>query len=357
MSFSPEIIPVGFTVTVVDYNIKFIHPDSYNSLQYVGSGSYSDVCSAMVKITDKKVAIKKLTRPFSSVEDAKKTYREVLLLKHMKHKNVIDLLDLFSSTVTKDEFDDLYLVSTFYPTDLKTVLKSNKLTAPQIKSMVCQLFCGLDYIHSAGVIHRDLKPSNIGVAEGDCIKILDFGLARSVDQKMTGYVQTRWYRAPEVILNWTSYNQTADVWSVACIMGEMYKGRALIKGEDFTDQVRQILNLVGTPDENTLAKFTCQSAVKMVELFDVCQKRDFQEFFGTDDPEAIDLLDRMLKLDVDVRISVKDALKHPFLKDYYQESDAESATPFTNIFENMKLNRNEWKGLVFEEITSWENNE
>lgn len=351
-----ENIPFDFTESLVEFNIKFIHPKSYSSLYYVGSGSYSHVCSAIQENNNKKVAIKKLTRPFITVEDAKRTYREILLLKHMKHKNIIDHLDMFSPSVTKDDFDHLYLVSTFYSTDLKTVLKSGPLSISRIKYMVYQLLCGVYYIHSAGVIHRDLKPSNIAVTHDDCIKILDFGLARSVNQKMTGYVQTRWYRAPEVILNWTSYNQTADVWSVACIMGEMYTGRALIKGEDFTDQVRQILILVGTPDENTFAKFTCKSAIDIVNRFDKYEKQDFRDFFSTNDTEVIDLLDRMLQLDIDVRITVKEALKHPYLRSYYQESDVESATPFQNIFSDIKLNKNEWKGLVLGEITDWQKN-
>jgi len=63
----------------------------------------------------------------------------------------------------------------------------------------------MQYIHSAGVIHRDLKPSNIAVNEDCELKILDFGLARQADDEMTGYVATRWYRAPEIMLNWMHY--------------------------------------------------------------------------------------------------------------------------------------------------------
>ena len=352
-----ENIPNDFTETAVgQFNIKFVHPTSYSSLEDVGSGSYSNVSSAIEKNTKKKVAIKKLTRPFNTVEDAKRTFREILLLKHMKHKNVIDLLDLFTPTVTKDDFDDLYIVSTFYSQDLKTVLQHGPLSVSRIKSMVYQLLCGVHYIHSAGVIHRDLKPSNIAVTHDDCIKILDFGLARSVNPKMTGYVQTRWYRAPEVILNWTTYNQTADVWSVACIMGEMYKGHALIKGENFNDQIIKIFSLVGSPDENTIAKFSCKEAISTVNNFVKYEKQDFRIFFGTEDLEAIDLLDRMLKLDVEIRITVKEGLEHPFFRGYYQESDVVSATPFQNKFSVIKLNKNEWKGLVWQEIIDWENN-
>ena len=79
---------------------------------------------------------------------------------------------------------------------------------------------------------RDLKPSNLAVNEDCDLKILDFGLARPTDAEMTGYVATRWYRAPEIMLNWMHYNQTVDIWSVGCIMAELLTGRPLFPGDD-----------------------------------------------------------------------------------------------------------------------------
>jgi p38 MAP kinase len=106
----------------------------------------------------------------------------------------------------------------------------------------------MQYIHSAGVIHRDLKPSNIAVNEDCELKILDFGLARQADDEMTGYVATRWYRAPEIMLNWMHYTDkggctfacasthahmiAVDIWSVGCIMAELITGKTLFPGDD-----------------------------------------------------------------------------------------------------------------------------
>ena len=116
--------------------------------------------------------------------------------------------------------------------DLGNIIKIQKLTDDQVKFIVYQIMRGLKYIHSAGIIHRDLKPSNLAVNEDCDLKILDFGLARPTDAEMTGYVATRWYRAPEIMLNWMHYSQTVDIWSVGCIMAELLTGRPLFPGDD-----------------------------------------------------------------------------------------------------------------------------
>ncbi|CAI9729301.1 mitogen-activated protein kinase 14 [Octopus vulgaris] len=349
------VIPSCFQLTE-EFGIKWIHPDYYSCLEYIGGGSFSNVSFAHNKLTESKVAIKQLYRPFSSLTTTKRTYREVCLLKHMKHKNVIDLVDIFTTAICKNDLDNLYLVSTFYPKDLKTMLKSEEMGLPLIKSLVYQIFCGLYYIHSAGVIHRDLKPNNIGVTSDNCIKIMDFGLARQVSLKMTGYVQTRWYRAPEIILNWEKYNQTADVWSVGCILGEMLTKQAVIRGHNFNDQVKQILCLVGTPDYEMLKKFTSEDAMDRIKQFGTFVKQDFSTFFNTTDEDTLNLLDQIFNLDVDNRISVDDAMKHRFFEDHFQKTDCKHAPNFCDRFCDIELNQMEWLGLIYEEIKDFNSN-
>ncbi|XP_016112748.1 mitogen-activated protein kinase 13-like isoform X1 [Sinocyclocheilus grahami] len=227
-------------------------PEKYVCLKQIGTGAYGSVCSAINNKSKEKVAIKKLHRPFQSEIFAKRAYRELSLLKHMKHENVIGLLDVFTPASRLDNFQDFYLVMPYMYTDLSKV--KGILTEDRIQFLVYQMLCGLKYIHGAGIIHRDLKPGNLAVNQDCELKILDFGLARHAEAEMTGYVVTRWYRAPEVILNWMHYTQTVDIWSVGCIMGEMFNGKTLFKGKDYMDQLTQIMKVTGTPSPEFIEK-------------------------------------------------------------------------------------------------------
>ena len=95
-------------------------------------------------------------------------------------------------------------------------------------------------MHSANVLHRDLKPSNLLLNKNCDLKICDLGLCRGFeteDEFKTEYVVTRWYRAPEVILNASEYTKAVDVCSIGCILAELLGRTHLFPGEDYLDQV------------------------------------------------------------------------------------------------------------------------
>ncbi|MBZ6376142.1 MAG: protein kinase [Kocuria palustris] len=110
----------------------------------------------------------------------------------------------------------------------------------------------MKYVHSAGVVHRDLKPSNILINENCDLKICDFGLARIQDPQMTGYVSTRYYRAPEIMLTWQKYDVEVDIWSAGCIFAEMLEGKPLFPGKDHVNQFSIITELLGTPPDDVI---------------------------------------------------------------------------------------------------------
>ncbi|CAK7311471.1 Mitogen-activated protein kinase 13 [Vulpes lagopus] len=318
-------------------------PKTYVSPTHVGSGAYGAVCCAIDKRSGEKVAIKKLSRPFQSEIFAKRAYRELQLLKHMQHENVIGLLDVFTPASSLRNFHDFYLVMPFMQTDLQKIM-GMEFSEDKIQYLVYQMLKGLKYIHSAGVVHRDLKPGNLAVNEDCELKILDFGLARHADAEMTGYVVTRWYRAPEVILSWMHYNQTVDIWSVGCIMAEMLTGKTLFKGKDYLDQLSQILKVTGVPGAEFVQKLNDKAAKSYIQALPQSPKKDFSQLFPRASPQATDLLEKMLELDVDKRLTASQALAHPFFEPFRDpEEETEASQPFNDSLEHEKLTVDEWK--------------
>nr|XP_019947697.1 PREDICTED: mitogen-activated protein kinase 14-like [Paralichthys olivaceus] len=209
------------------------------------------------------------------------------------------------------------------------------------------------YIHSAGLIHRDLKPSNVAVNEDCELRILDFGLARQTDDEMTGYVATRWYRAPEIMLNWMHYNQNVDIWSVGCIMGELLKGKVLFPGTDYIDQLKRIMEVVGTPTPDLLKKICSEHAQKYIQSLPFMPQQDLEKIFRGANPLAVDLMKRMLVLDCDGRISASEALSHPYFSQYHDPDDEPEAPLYDQTLESKDRTLEEWKELVFEEVSSF----
>uniref|UniRef100_A0A668AHL4 mitogen-activated protein kinase n=1 Tax=Myripristis murdjan TaxID=586833 RepID=A0A668AHL4_9TELE len=295
-------------------------PERYQTLSPVGSGAYGSVCSSYDEKTGLKIAVKKLSRPFQSIIHAKRTYRELRLLKHMKHENVIGLLDVFTPATSLEEFND-------------------KLTDDHVQFLIYQIL-------------RGLKVSNLAVNEDCELKILDFGLARHTDDEMTGYVATRWYRAPEIMLNWMHYNMTVDIWSVGCIMAELLTGRTLFPGTDHINQLQQIMRLTGTPPASSISRMP--SHENYINSLPQMPKRNFADVFIGATHKAVDLLEKMLVLDTDKRITAAEALAHPYFAQYHDPDDEPEAEPYDQSFESRELEIEEWKRLTYEEVLSFE---
>uniref|UniRef100_A0A3P9NWC2 mitogen-activated protein kinase n=1 Tax=Poecilia reticulata TaxID=8081 RepID=A0A3P9NWC2_POERE len=327
-------------------------PEKYTRLKQIGTGAYGAVCSAINDKSKEKVAIKKLHRPFQSEIFAKRAYRELRLLKHMKHVNVIGLQDVFTPACSLDNFQDFYLVMPYMYTDLSKV--RGQLSEDKVQFLVYQMLCGLRVSrHSSDFILQDLKPGNLAVNQDCELKILDFGLARSTDAEMTGYVVTRWYRAPEVILNWMHYTQTVDIWSVGCIMAEMINGKTLFKGKDYMDQLSQIMKVCGVPGQEFIQKLESPEARSYVKSLPRHPRKDFSTLFPRASETGIDLLEKMLVLDGDERPTAELALEHPYFDILRDPEDFPEPTPYDDSHDNATMSLDEWKRLCYKEVNSF----
>lgn len=225
----------------------------YIMKEMIGQGAYGVVCSAFDLKKNCFVAVKKIENFADHRSLAKRTLRELRIVRSLHHENILGIDRVIRPH--NDAFNNVYMISELMETDLACVIRSpqelteehcqvssetmsgthdacvharyHMLTLPCDWLPVCwcrsqffiyQVLRGLKFLHSADVIHRDLKPRNLIVNSNCDLKICDFGLARVDDPQhrdrctMSNYIATRWYRAPEVILGRKKYTKAVDLW-------------------------------------------------------------------------------------------------------------------------------------------------
>lgn len=281
---------------------------SYKKIKKIGEGTYGIVYKGINKETGKIVAIKKI-RPLNEDEGIPATtIREIVLLKSLKHPNIIDLIEIIHKN------DSIYLIFEYMKTDLKKILDnntSNKIlfNYNQILYISKQLLEGIYYCHSKNIFHRDIKPQNILINNDLRVKLGDFGLARAASNPLKCYTKeiiTLWYRPPELLLGATYYDSSVDIWSIGCIMYELYTNRPLFPGESEIDQINKIFSVFGIPKnedwnnvENLKNYNTTNFTLTLSQPFLLIKHNEFK-----------DILLKMLKYDPIKRINAKELLKY-----------------------------------------------
>eukprot|EP00054_Salpingoeca_dolichothecata_P014941 m.85095 g.85095 ORF g.85095 m.85095 type:complete len:404 (+) comp21245_c1_seq1:104-1315(+) len=349
-------MPEGYQLQHINRS-TWVTPQYYTNFAPIGAGAFGSVCSAENIVNGERVAIKKLQNPFQTKIHAQRAFREIRLLRFMQHENVIGMHDLFCAPCPGQEEPDIYLVTDLMGSDLHTIIQSQIISDEHVRFLVYQMLRALVYVHSAGILHRDLKPSNIAINQDCDLKILDFGLARVAnhDGGMTGYVATRWYRAPEIMLRWGNYKDTVDMWSVGCIMAELLTGRALFQGQDHVQQLNKICQLLGRPSQDYIESIESPSARQYVQSLNDGGGQDFREVFDGVNEEAIDLLEKLLMFDTEQRLTAWQAIRHPYFAKLHDPDDEPIAhDQFDDSFEQMDLDVNGWKELILNEITEYQ---
>jgi len=330
----------------------------YTGLSYIGEGAYGMVCMALDAMSGQRVAIKKIS-PFEHQTYCQRTLREIKILSRFNHENIINIQDILRAP-TINEMRDVYIVQTLMETDLYKLLKTQRLSNDHICYFLYQILRGLKYIHSANVLHRDLKPSNLLLNTTCDLKICDFGLARVADPEhdhtgiLTEYVATRWYRAPEIMLNSKGYTKSIDIWSVGCILAEMLTNRPLFPGKHYLDQLNLILNVLGSPDQQTLQFIRNDKARSYIIGLPYKERTPWSQLYPDASPKALDLLDKLLTFNPEKRVTVEEALEHEYLEQYYDPQDEPVAEePFTFDTELDDLPKEKLKELIFASTTEY----
>ncbi|KAF8489324.1 kinase-like domain-containing protein, partial [Gautieria morchelliformis] len=301
----------------------------------LGQGAYGMVVSAEDKLSGETVAIKMVTRVFDKLQLAKRALREITLLRHFStrgHENVTGLIDL---DAVHPDFTEMYEVLKCLVADLYQIMRSGQqLTNEHVQYFLYQILRGVKFIHTASVIHRDLKPGNL-LVNADCeLKVCDFGLANTFEGipvlfNLWHCSATRWYRAPEIMLSFRTYTTASKcLRSIGCILAELLLGTPLFRGKDIVDQLNRILDVLGTPDDRVFDRICSEKAKAYVRSLPVRKPQPFHKIFPKADVQVLDLLSKMITWDPDKRLSVIEALDHPWLANYHDPTD-EPACPTT----------------------------
>lgn len=344
------------SVTELQDEINNLDP-RYQIEKIIGAGSYGMVLRARdVKDNNCLVAIKRVNKEiFDEVILAKRILREIKLLAHFHDDNIIGLRNIL--TPKTQDFDSFFIVMDIMETDLKQVLRSGqKLTDAHIQFFVYQALRALRVIHSAGVIHRDITPANILVNTNCDLKICDFGLAKEESDEgedMTDYVTMRWYRAPELVMEHRNYTTQIDVWGIGCILGELLGSRPLCQGKDRVNQLDKIVEVIGTPTEEDINSVGSAAAQKYLKKKSSRPPTDWAAKYPHASQDSINLLKRMLAFHPDKRISVEEAMRHPYLSSLHDDADEHIKIELFTFDENEQKTIGDVKRAIYQESVNF----
>eukprot|EP00262_Sarcandra_glabra_P003059 TRINITY_DN1350_c0_g1_i2.p1 TRINITY_DN1350_c0_g1~~TRINITY_DN1350_c0_g1_i2.p1 ORF type:complete len:445 (-),score=68.76 TRINITY_DN1350_c0_g1_i2:131-1465(-) len=283
--------------------------DRYKVIKEVGDGTFGTVWRAIDKQTGEVVAIKKMKRKYYSWEECM-NLREVKSLRKMNHPNIVKLKEVIR------ENDVLYFVFEYMECNLYELMKDRgKLFSEvEVRNWCFQVFQALAYMHHRGFFHRDLKPENLLVTK-DLIKIADFGLAREVCSKppYTEYVSTRWYRAPEVLLQSSVYDSAVDMWAMGAIMAELFTLRPLFPGSSEADEIYKICSVIGSPNQKSWAD-GLQLANVIKYQFPQFASVHLSVLIPSASHNAISLISSLCSWDPSKRPTAAEALQHSFFQ-------------------------------------------
>ncbi|XP_062213003.1 cyclin-dependent kinase F-3-like isoform X2 [Phragmites australis] len=281
--------------------------ERYKLVREIGDGTCGNVFMAYHVETTEIVAVKKMKRKFYQWEECV-SLREVKALQKLIHPNIVKLKEVTM------ENHELFFIFEHMECNLYDVIRERQVAFSEgdIRNFMVQILQGLAYMHSNGYFHRDLKPENLLVTNG-IVKIADFGLAREVSSSppYTDYVSTRWYRAPEVLLQSSAYTPAVDMWAVGAILAELFTLSPLFPGESETDQLYKICTVLGTPDCTVWPEGMNLPRSSSFNFFQI-PPRNLWELIPNASLEAVDLIQQLCSWDPRRRPTAEEALQHPF---------------------------------------------
>ena len=281
--------PISLTNDILVSKLKTNPDDDYRKIKFLGEGSFAAVYQVQNKYTDAICAMKIINKSSNSPEEDNEILNEINILRYMDHPSVLKIFEFYSNKKSYSIVTELCPGGELF----QQIIDKGPFNEKYSAFVMYQLFSAVNYCHKMHIVHRDLKPENILIVSKDqdgypTIKVCDFGTSKifekgKIERKLVG---SSYYIAPEVLKK--KYNEKCDLWSCGVIMYILLSARPPFGGEDDTDIMERV----------AIGEYDLESPP-----FDKLSKN------------ALDLIKRLLTMDVNERINAEQALNHPWFKD------------------------------------------
>jgi len=313
----------------------------YQVLEYLGSAAFSRAVQCLDLQTNRMVCMKIIKNDKDFLDQSLDEIKLLRLINvnagNIDDKHCLGLIDYFYHK------EHLIIVTELLRDNLYEFSKFNResgdepyFTLGRLQRITKQVLIALRYIHSLWLVHADLKPENILIKSySRCeVKVIDFGSSCFVDDQLTSYIQSRSYRAPEVMLG-LPYDQKIDIWSLGCIIAELWTGYVLFQNDSVQSLLARIIGIIGPFPRQMMANgrfvptyFTQDGQLyrehaapaghpgmapeKCIQLL-LPKKSSLRQRMRTDDDSFVEFLNFLLQLDPSTRPTAEQALAHPWL--------------------------------------------
>ncbi|EWS71656.1 cyclin-dependent kinase-like Serine/Threonine kinase family protein (macronuclear) [Tetrahymena thermophila SB210] len=309
--------------------------NKYQVLSILEEADYFKLYKCLNKETQKIIAIKAYKLNINQVEEKKRIEREVKIKKMLHHKNIVDIIEICQKN------NEIYIVEEYVEISLSNYLKQGSqqkgLDQNVIPNIMYQVLSSINQCHKYDIIHQNIKPMHIYINPSNYeLKLNGFRLARQLPQKgeiVTDYVEARWYKSPEYLLDYRKYGKPEDIWAAACVMAELIDGEPLFPGQGEIDQFYRIVQVIGpltNQYENLFKKKYKDLKFPIIKNFNSIELR----YQGKINAEGLDLMKMMLKMNPDERITAEQSLSHPFFDKLKSKIDNEKGAFIQNKLSN-----------------------
>ncbi|XP_064467450.1 casein kinase II subunit alpha-like isoform X5 [Ornithodoros turicata] len=307
--YESHVVEWGYVCSSLHAHVQ----DDYQLARKLGRGKYSEVFEA-INIANNEKCVVKILKPVKK----KKIKREIKILENLRGgPNIVTLQAVVKDPVSRTP---ALIFEHVNNTDFKQLYQT--LTDYDIRFYLYELLKALDYSHSMGIMHRDVKPHNVMI-DHECrrLRLIDWGLAEFYHpgQEYNVRVASRYFKGPELLVDYQMYDYSLDMWSLGCMLASMiFRKEPFFHGHDNYDQLVRIAKVLGTEELfEYLEKYQIELDPRFNDILGRHSRKRWERFVHSDNQhlvtaEALDFLDKLLRYDHQERLTAREAMEHPY---------------------------------------------